>query len=136
MEPQDLLDAVNSLQDSVEELSSRSNTRDEIVERVLLESRRTTLNRFFILMTLAGFILDIVITVFLYDTVKNVDSNAKSVADLEHRTSNQVLCPLYKAISGSFSLNPVPAGASPELIAFRQAAQKTIQDGYIALGCS
>lgn len=71
-----------------------------------------------------------------------IDKNAQAIADIQSRTSNSVLCPLYSVFLASIESAP-PAAADTdrdgEVSAAEQArfdrAARVIRDGYDELAC-
>lgn len=64
-----------------------------------------------------------------------IDKNAKAIAEVQTRTSDKVLCPLY-GLFLNIVKHPLPKRVdTPEERKANDEALKVIQTGYDALGC-
>jgi len=80
-------------------------------------------------------ILDIVLSGGIALGYVRINHNAANIGEIQTRTSDVVLCPLYSLFLASVA-HPRPDQVNtPEKKAEFEAATKTIKDGYTALGC-
>ena len=95
------------------------------------ERKRGRRNTWGLVFMALGLLLDVVLTVSLVV----VSMEQYVTASEQARTRVRVLCPLYTLLLAS-TANPDPRSQStPAARAQFKAAVKTIQDGYITLGC-
>jgi hypothetical protein len=97
---------------------------------------RAKMNRRMIRMLAAiGAVLAITIGVVVGVTINTVAQNAE-IAEIQQRTSDKVLCPLYGAFLAAAN-NPVPDEIknNPAQLREREEAFKIIRAGYDELGC-
>lgn len=101
----------------------------------LLElSRRVRRSRVMILTVIVGFILDIALTVTLTIVAVEQNNNTEAIHNIQDRTSQQVLCPLYQIFLNARS--DQARAVYPQGTAAYDKAFNQIQHGYNVLGCT
>ena len=137
------LEATSSrLANAVLDMSKRLNTTErmqkelESQQQALAEQQQATHTQRGINWILGiSLALDIILSIAVgYGYVRSY-SNAQHIAEIQTRTSDEVLCPLYEVFLQSVN-HPAPSQINtPEKKARFEAAAKIVRDGYAALGC-
>ncbi|KPI09948.1 hypothetical protein OV450_3439 [Actinobacteria bacterium OV450] len=112
----------------LEELCERSGTRVDWL------TKRAATNRRLIYLTMVGISLDVLLTIGLIVIGQNVSANAREIANVQERTSTDVLCPLYAQFLTA-SKAPPPPYYTPQQVADRAKGFKVIEEGYRILNC-
>lgn len=128
--------------DAVTDVSKRLNTTERMARQLAdqqedlrktqeAQSRQGKVN-FWLAASLA---LDLVLSVVIGLGFVQIDDNADHITEIQDRTSDRVLCPLYGVFLTSIE-NPRPDQVdTPEEREAFAAAARTIRDGYSALDC-
>lgn len=92
--------------------------------------------------TVAGLAIDVALTVlvtFLYsgqqDSNRRISANNERITEVQGRTSNDVLCPLYKLILDSEKRAQANPALSPDQRTEQAKLFAVIHDGYNVLRC-
>lgn len=109
-------------------------------EQLATLTRRSRTNRRLILAVIAGFTLDVVLTVAMAFGLLTVMNNAENIDSLTRRldvaqteTRQRALCPLYQVFLDSKSPQGRARAEDPEKY---DHAFEVIEDGYKALDCA
>jgi len=142
MEARGFVDAIESLRGAVQELATKSDAQQAVIERVENVALDTNHNRkvlrialFGLIFTIVGFVFDSTLTGFGVHLFRRVNSNTNTVQEIQDRTSNQVLCPLYKLLTVAIAEQPLPAEETPAQTALRLSSVRVVQSGSLALRC-
>jgi hypothetical protein len=100
------------------------------VDHLKITARR---NRRMIIALSVSFLLDISLTVFLVLLAQQQTHNTSAIQEVQTRTSQQVLCPLYKLLVESD--NPRAAANYPQGSAVYNEAMTQIRRSYVVLQC-
>lgn len=96
--------------------------------------RRSTQTRRMLRWVIALSVLSAVTIGVMIATVVNTRGVAEEVSDIQHRTSDEVLCPLYNLFLEA-SKFPPPPNYSAEQLKTREGWFVQIGEGHTVLGC-
>lgn len=135
MEFGELVGAIDSLQESVSELATKSHTQQTIIDELGKNRRDNKHNRMMISAVGIGLLLDLTLTAICGLLFHKANANTELLREVQQRTSNQVLCPLYKAFIDSVKVIPEAATDTAAQQAFRTQSIQVIENGYLTLHC-
>lgn len=128
MDQANLVDAVETLTRSVNDLSVRFDNQQTLIDRIEKQRRGLFATR----VALGAVALLIVACGFLYVQMQSTTAELRAV---QGRTSTEILCPLYQFLALSLRANPPNPAASEEQVELRRNAADTIAAGLVKLGC-
>lgn len=133
---ENLTRAVETLNESVAELTKRFDLMEQVVEDLDEQKRGQHSIRIYLggLAFAIALCLGLVIGFgFLF---YQVEQNQREIKAVQQRTSAEILCPLYTVFATSIKMNPANPNLTPEQAKFRQEAADTILAGLDKLGCA
>lgn len=132
-----LADVVETLTVRAERLGTQwanaTKTMKELTDSVTQLQVTARRNRAMIVGLIVSFVLDISITIGLVIVADHQSQNTSAIEDVQTRTSQQVLCPLYKLLVDSE--NPRAAANYPQGAAVYYRAIAQIRRSYQVLQC-
>lgn len=115
--------------------------REATGDRITGLARTGRKSRKLIIVTMVGLGLDILLSIALVIVGSHVSSTSDQVKDsdaavhaIQKRTSDEVLCPLYRIFIQA-EKNPPPPNLNAQQRAQRKEQFRTIHQGYNTLGC-
>jgi hypothetical protein len=122
-------DPSKAIADGAESLESAVNN---LTKEVARQNSRARANRRLIWMVALGLAINACVVSLVVLLTNNVRSNSNRVREVQERTSNQVLCPLYELILQSYNPKSPTALKDPENYAH---SFQVIREGYKTLEC-
>lgn len=136
--PDELAKLTAAAQDLVDRINALNTDKGEVIESLAV---RSVVNRRWIRIIFAGFVLDIALTVAMAFGWAQIARNNHRIdlvtqrLDVAQTTQRaKALCPLYKVFLDSERFTP--PNQTPEQAAARVEAFKIIHSGYDALACN
>lgn len=136
MDTADLTAAVQTLTESVGELSKRADTQQQVIDELKHQRRDIRATRIVLGVAMLGIVLEMGLTVGGILLYRQVDVTQHQIQQVQERTSAEILCPLYLVFATSIKVNPPNPNLTPEQTKFRQDAADTILSGLEKLGCA
>jgi hypothetical protein len=129
MDQKELVDAVQTLTRSVDDLSRRFDATEKLIDRIEKQRRGLLSTR----IALGAVVLLVIAGGVLFARQQSTIRELRAVQD---RTSTEILCPLYQFLALSLRVNPPNPTASAEQIELRTSAATAIAAGLEKLGCA
>jgi hypothetical protein len=134
----DLAAAVNGLQQVAQELRDRSDVQDKVLARLDLLTRYGQTNRRGVMVATSAVVLSLIVGGFAIYLDTQLTATTHQLAQVQVRTSTEVLCPLYQVFALSLQVNAAPPNYTPAQIDVRRRATEAIigpNGGLVKLGC-
>lgn len=104
----------------------------DLTAEMKVQNQRGKANRRWIYVVVLGLIINAVIIGIMIAVIDGVQSNSDRIEQVQTRTSNNVLCPLYALILQSYNPNGPTAKVDP---AGYEKTFQIIRTGYTTLEC-
>jgi hypothetical protein len=137
-EIEELVAAVNGLQQVAQELRDRSDVQDKVLARLDKLTRYGQTNRKGVVVATAAVALSLIVGGFAVYLDTRLTATTHQLQQVQARTSVEVLCPLYQVFALSLQVNAAPSNYTPAQIDVRRRATEAIvgpNGGLAKLGC-
>lgn len=133
---ENLTRAVETLNESVAELTKRFALMEQVVEDQKEQRRGLHSTRIYLGVGAVAIVLCLGLSVGFGFLFYQVEHNQREIQAVQQRTSSEILCPLYEVFATSIKVNPTNPNLTPDQAKLRQDAADTILAGLSKLGCA